>query len=301
MSGDVNGYYATLGIDLGQRRGPNVSVRCFVNPMAHRRGDRDPSCSVDLESGLWNCFGCGAGGGPYDAALAVGRTPAEGMGLLEHFDLITAGNDATAIAPPRASTPHNPLRTQAVLPSEAEVKCWQEGLLADERLLERLRSLRGWTREALQALEIGYDGVWIVFPVSDAMGKLVGVNRYEPDPARRNGRPKMVADRGSERNLFPRPELLVEGARVPGCRTPIGAGTWHLLVEGEPDAVSAWSVGLPAVAVPGVNGWKHQWAERFLGRRVCVVFDRDEAGRSAAPSVARDLAQTAAEVRVLGL
>ena len=74
---DVRGFYASIGVVLPQRKGSNVSVRCFTAPDKHRRGDRSPSCSVSVVTGAYNCFVCAAKGGPYDAALACGLTPAE--------------------------------------------------------------------------------------------------------------------------------------------------------------------------------------------------------------------------------
>ena len=78
---------------------------------------------------------------------------------------------------------------------------------------------------------------------------------------------------------------------------------WRALffVEGESDAVAAESVGLPAVAVGGTQGWRSYDAERFRDRRVVVVFDCDEAGRTAAKRVAKDLSGVAEQVRVLDL
>jgi hypothetical protein len=88
VSGDVRGLFAQLGVDLAQRASGNVSVRCFAAESSHRRSDRRASCSVSLDSGAWKCHGCGAAGGAYDAALTLGRTPAEAMALLERFGLV---------------------------------------------------------------------------------------------------------------------------------------------------------------------------------------------------------------------
>jgi hypothetical protein len=56
-------------------------VHCFADPDAHAHGDRDPSCSVNIETGAWHCWGCGAKGGAYDAALA------RGLGSRRAFEL----------------------------------------------------------------------------------------------------------------------------------------------------------------------------------------------------------------------
>jgi hypothetical protein len=71
-----------LGVALAEWAQAEASVSCFAHPEAHARHDRDASCSVNVEPGLWNCHGCGEGGGAYDAATARGRTPREAMDLL---------------------------------------------------------------------------------------------------------------------------------------------------------------------------------------------------------------------------
>jgi hypothetical protein len=85
---DVRGFYTAIGIALPGRNAPNVKVRCFVAPERHRRGDRDPSCSVSTTDGAFKCFVCGAKGGPYDAALGRGLTPAAAIALMEEHGLL---------------------------------------------------------------------------------------------------------------------------------------------------------------------------------------------------------------------
>ncbi|MEU7814079.1 toprim domain-containing protein [Pseudonocardia sp. NPDC049154] len=59
------------------------------------------------------------------------------------------------------------------------------------------------------------------------------------------------------------------------------------ITEGELDAIVATEAGIPAVAVPGVKGWADAWAFCFEGyRRVLVIGDGDEAGRSFAERLA---------------
>ena len=57
-------------------------MRCFADPGAHRREDRDPSCSVNVLNGAWRCHACGARGGAYDAALAKGHNPRSAIDLM---------------------------------------------------------------------------------------------------------------------------------------------------------------------------------------------------------------------------
>jgi len=79
---DIRGYYQRLGIQLPERPCFEASVRCFANPDAHRREDRNPSCSVNLVSGAWKCHACGARGGAYDAAWRTGYTPRAAIDLM---------------------------------------------------------------------------------------------------------------------------------------------------------------------------------------------------------------------------
>jgi hypothetical protein len=84
---DVRGFYAELGVALPDRGGANVDVRCFANPAAHAHGDRKASCSVSADRGIYKCHTCGAKGNAYQAALALGRTPADATALLERHGL----------------------------------------------------------------------------------------------------------------------------------------------------------------------------------------------------------------------
>jgi AAA domain/Toprim-like len=161
--------------------------------------------------------------------------------------------------------------------------------------LARLERLRGWTPEALERLEVGYDvnTQRVVFTVRDETGEAVTTLRYQPDPALRGGAPKVLAERGAERHLFPPPELLGEHE----------IESWLMLTEGEADTVRLWSLGLAAVAVPGTGKWDDRWAARFAGRhwKVAVCFDCDERGREAARRAAGALARAGVEARVVEL
>lgn len=271
----VRGFYAALDIALLECNGREAGVRCFANPDAHTHADRNRSASVNLDSGVWCCHGCGAGGGPYDAALVLGMAPREAMVLLKRHGLVSDDDDRRASASkPRLAV------------TEAQVERYRDALIADEAALERLRELRGWTVPALERFDVGLDGGRVTFPLRDSEGALVGLARYAPDPKRRNG-VKLIAAPGSRRELFPAPEA-VQGS-------PLFIG------EGEGTALSCLSVDLSAVGIGGVQGWRSEWAGRFTRREVVVCMDCDDKGREAAERVAYDLAGRAASVRVLDL
>jgi hypothetical protein len=133
-------------------------------------------------------------------------------------------------------------------------------------ILHRLHQLRGWSAEAVLRLGLGLDHKEVIFFARNADGRITGISKYQPNPELRSG-PKNRAT--GSRELFPAPEEINADS------------VW--LVEGEPDAVAVTSMGLPAVAVPGVHTWKAGWAERFeMFERVYVCFDCDDQGREAA-------------------
>lgn len=173
----------------------------------------------------------------------------------------------------------------APLCMDREVQEWTARLQQHGRLLDRLAELRGWAPETLRVLGVGYDGQRLTLPVHDGSGQLQNVLRYLP--VRKNGEKKLLALKGRPRDLFPAPETL-DGDEV-----------W--LFEGEPDSITGHQLGLRATALPGVNGWRVEWASRFGARRVIVCLDCDEQGRKAAQRVVPSLTQHALEVRVVDL
>ena len=107
---------------------------------------------------------------------------------------------------------------------------------------------RGWTVDAVErsgsaTTASGSDSV------CEQSGDQVGTLRYSPNGAE----PKMRAPAETPRELFPPPEMIDDDEA--------GGVVW--LVEGEPDCIRAWSAGVAAVAVPGAQNWRAEWAPRF--------------------------------------
>ncbi len=281
---DVLGFCAALGLDVPDRAG-NVPLRC---PLPDHE-DRNASASLDTDTAAWYCHACAQGGGPYDAAVALGFDRRDAVATCKRFglweerepDLPGAHNGK-----PRAG--HRQGQQPVPPPSEEKLRAWHERLLASDAILDRLTELRGWSRRTLEHFGLGFDGQRIVIPIRDAEGRVATMLRYKPG-RRATGETKMLAPAGHARELFPAPET-VEGETL-----------W--LVEGEPDAIAAHELGVPAVAIPGVAfaGSVESWAPRFAGRRVVICLDDDDAGRKAAERLAPTLARHVADVRALSL
>ncbi len=287
---DIHGFYSELGVALPLSTGNrNVTIACFVNPEAHRHDDKSKSTSVSTSRGAFNCHACGAHGGAYDAALALGKSPRDAVQLLKDYGLMEDDGEGTSTQ--RSAT--KPLDSQPNV-SQEQIARWHNALLASDSKLERLGELRGWSREAIERFEVGVDATYanpkgggpIVFPSRDESGVLTGCVHYQPNPKKRaDGASKSWAS--GPRQLFPAPESIE------------GDVAW--IVEGESDALAAHSAGLPAVGVPGVEGWKNTWRSRFgRFRSVVVCPDADEPGQRLAERLVEALSSVV-EVRRLDL
>jgi Toprim-like len=291
-TGDIRGFYESLGVVLPAQAQHEAPVRCFASPETHRHGDRSPSASISLVSGAWCCHACGARGGAYDAALALGHTPRGAIELMITHGLIErrAGPDSrppdrsqSTRASRQAQPPAAPQRPHLEA-TDADVARWQSSLARRPSLISRLAQEREWRYGVLCELEVGLDaGGRLTIPIRTATGDLQGVLRYQP--WRTHG-PKMLAVRGTRLGLIPNP------SREPAPHV--------VLVEGPADMIAARSNGLAAIAVSGTYAWRSEWALAFAGRRVTVVMDCDRPGREAAIRIASDLAPSS-EVAVLEL
>jgi hypothetical protein len=180
------------------------------------------------------------------------------------------------------------------LPSEEQLDAWNKRLLDDHELLGDLAVRKGWTTKTIKNLNIGVYGQWLIIPFCDWEQGVVNVMKYKHHRAVTDTGPKMLPySRGHERSLYPVPRSWGPGSCVPGSTI--------FLVEGESDAITARSLGLNAVSVPGANGWKKKWVEAFWGLRVVLMFDHDEPGRKLTDRVAADLTERGIEVRVIDL
>ncbi len=294
--GDVRGFYARLGVEIPEWATVEAAVSCFADPGAHKNQDRSKSCSVNLASGAWHCWGCGAKGGAYDAALARGLDSRHAFELKVAFGL--AERDPKRPQPPArtgllaARSPRvdaeRPARQprHALAVSERDMDGWRADL---ERMRWPLRVMRSehralWKRETLLALGLGFHRGRVIFPIRDGDGRLEGVLRYAPTHEKA---PKMLAAAGTTLGLLPHP------AADPSVDV--------LLVEGPPDMLAARCQGWSAFAVPGDDAWQPEWAQLLAGRRVTIVMDADQAGRTAAARIAAHVAAVAREVRVADL
>lgn len=119
--------------------------------------------------------------------------------------------------------------------------------------------------------------------------------RWEPKDftqARWDGTEWKGGLQGAKTYLYKLPEVLAAKA----------AGRWIFLVEGEKDAetISGW--GLAGTTVPmGAGKWRNDYTEYLRKANVCIVPDKDEAGKKHAELIARKLHGAAAKLKIMSL
>jgi len=86
--------------------------------------------------------------------------------------------------------------------------------------------------------------------------------------------------------------------RLPEVLKAVAASETIFVVEGEKDVATIEAAGGVATCNPGGAGkWRADYAQVFVGARVVIVADRDEAGSKHADQVAKSLIAVAASVR----
>lgn len=235
--------------------------------------DRNASFSLNVQSGLWNCFKTDRGGDyirfrsimdadefDSETGLAIEdygraeRTVMQEMGLTKSID--TAWVDAC-----------------------------RDLLYNDLAIRHRLQSIKPWNHDLMYQLKIGYSPQHdrFVIPIFNRNGSLINCRMYRPGHD-----PKMIWLESNAGGNFLWPHV---GWREKSC----------ILVEGEPDAISLRSLGFPALTGTLGKGSPVPDGEWWRDRAVYVLMDDDPAGHEATIEACRRLRDLAAEVHVVKL
>jgi len=291
------------------RHGADLHGRC---PM---HADKTPSLVVSPAKNLWHCLGaCQTGGSAIDWVMR-----AEGVSFRHAVELLR--NDAPLsesivrqatvrklAAPVAADADDAELLAQVIdyyhttLKQSPEALAYldQRGIASDEaidrfqlgfanrtlglRLPAMNRKAGAEVRTRLQRLgvlrESGHEHFngSLVIPVCDAAGNVVEVYGRKITPGLRPGTPLHLYLPGPHRGIWNAEAL---------------ASPELILCESLIDALTFWCAGYRNVAAAyGVNGFtdEHRQALRDHGtERVLIAYDRDEAGESAAATLATSL------------
>lgn len=137
---------------------------------------------------------------------------------------------------------------------------------------------RGITKDAAVSYRLGYveEGEYagrLAIPYITADGSVVDI-RYR---TLTDQTPKYMSRSGSKVRLFSVSSLL-------------GKSNTIVITEGEIDAITLNMCGVPAIGVPGANGWKTHWRLLLADfTNIIVVCDGDQAGRDFGKKIAQEI------------
>lgn len=243
--------------EVKTRYGNEAMVRCIEHD------DHSASMQVNLESGLWLCFSCGARGGPRQLFESFG-IPFDQTAV----DLDLSGVIKTLDALNRQARSRKPAETVHIYP---------ESYLDQFDIPTDYWETRGFTQRTVERFKFGFSplGNFVTLPMRDMHGRLLGVTRrymnIEDSPT--GDRYKYPAGFQRKENLYAS-WLVAEDERA----------STVAMTEGALDCAKVWQAGHPAVAVYGSSVSSHQIREllRCNVREVVMFFDNDVAGRKVA-------------------
>lgn len=292
-------------------------------------GERTPSFSVDIERGLWYCFGCSEGGSVYNFLMKIEglsfpqavKKLADEVGvpleLGERDDPEANHRDRLRELLERTAQYYNELLLRSPLGEAARQYLTDRGLAL--ATAERFRL--GWAPSSGDALakklqQAGYtqkEGVEagvirersgrdlmrgrLVFPITNAPGKVValGGRIIEADPDKKA--PKYL--NSPETSIYSKREHLYG---LSFHRGEISRAKEALVMEGYLDVITVSQAGFPlSVASLGTSLTEEQCKllSRYA-RKVHLFYDADRAGRSATEK-AIDLFEKAGLICHVGL
>lgn len=322
----VQGLVEAAGIEL-KRAGKDWLGRC-----PWHGADTEPSLVVSPSKNLWNCFGCGIGGGPIDWVMkSRGLSFRHAVELLKADPSLAAGEPVkrTTVrslpAPVAPDADDQVLLTQTVgyyhqrlkESTEAQAYLAARGLehpdlvdtfelgVADRtlglRLPEKNRAAGAAIRERLQRIgilrESGHEHFngSLVIPVRDAAGNVAEVYGRKLRDDLRPGTPKHLYLREQEGASDDRSRGVFNLAGV------VAAGQREvILCEALIDALTFWCAGFRNVTSSyGTSGFGKDILAAFKAHgieRVFIAYDRDDAGDRAAEKLAPKLIAEGFEV-----
>lgn len=214
--------------------------------------DSSPSLSVDLKTGKYHCFACGASGN-YTQFVAQKY----GLGTKDAYKKILVDNGLEAGKKPVSRT--------------AQVPGYSVAEYAMEKRLP-VELLKGECH-----MEPGKDkvGPYLKIPYMDAEGLEVTFRKRYPKGAKRRFAWKY------------------------GVTVPCMYGMWRIakireagyvvLVEGESDAQTLWTMDIPALGVPGATTFQAEWAAELNGLTVILHIEPDQGGEAFCQQMMRKL------------
>lgn len=234
--------------------------------------DKEPSLSVNLEKGVFKCFGCGEQGGAVRfVELRYG---------LNKKDALERIKEEEGIQPEPESSSGRNQKSKIKNPKSAyltidQVKLIHGQLLKNETVLKTFQDKYGLSLETIEKYFIGYQNEHYVIPIEIEPGKWTLKEHKGPQ------------SKGAKVSLYPsniiREDLL-----------------YIIIAEGEFKALLLNQMGFPAISgTAGANTWRMEWNASFANLNVILAYDNDEPGQDGATNVVNHLKGIARSVKVI--
>ncbi len=234
--------------------------------------DKNPSLSVNLEKGVFQCFGCGEKGGVVKFIQL--RYSLDKKGALERIKAeegIKSNPESSPGRNPKSKT-RNPKSTHLTL---GQVKLIHNQLLKNEAALKTFQGEYGLSKETIEKYLIGYQNEHYVIPMEFAPGEWT-IKEHKGNQTK-----------GAKVSLYPS-EIIKEGM------------PYVIIAEGEFKALILNQKGFPAVSgTGGAATWKREWMGFFSNLNVIVAYDHDSAGQDGTTKVVNNLKGVAKSVKTI--
>jgi len=244
-----------------------VLVLCPVH------SENSPSCSVNTESGLWNCKACDARGNLFDLVAAV--RGCDFIAALEHLEARTGIAPLTGQAKENSASNkrHLPKQAGRQKPGKAQTASRAKGKTV---AVYRYFDTAGEYRYQKKRIEPGREGRRKEFCFSHPLPDGTEAPGRGECPPLLYGLPRLVAAPPGE------PIFIVEG-------------------EGKVDALAAFGLFAACTDSGAKSKWPVGFEDLFTGRPVVILPDNDAPGEEYSETVAAALLPVAASVQVLRL
>ena len=233
--------------------------------------DKHKSFSVNLETGLWNCFsGCGGGNAiqfvqkryDLDFKSAVEKIASE------------EGIDNPCQKSSNGSSEKSQTKKVSYLTTE-QIETIHRALIQNESILKQFQDKYGLSLETIKKYRIGYKQGKYAIPIEISPGKWQ-IKLH-----------KGHQTKGAKAAIYP-PNVIKDDM------------DYIIITEGEFKAYLLLQLGFMAVTnTAGALTWKQEWNSSFRGFNVVVAYDNDEAGKKGSKKVAGSLKGTSKSVKII--
>lgn len=262
---DWNWFFSNI---LGESFGkPDSRGNIMIHCISPGHVEKKPSMSLNIYKGLCTCYSCG---------YSCDFIQIMQCKLMKSFKEVMSMLNGNTIQVPSYINGNNGkskyTEEEKILQCTAEdVLNWHRNLISNN-VLKEIVNKYGISDEIINLFKIGiikdiyYDDCYrMTIPVNDGK-KLIAVRKH-----RVTGDPKYktISEKGSSTFIYPYNNIV--------------RNKLLLMLEGEPDVLCAYSVGLdkfytPCTITGGCNSMNSYMADYFKGKLVLIAFDNDEPG-----------------------